>query len=53
LVAQGLSAVSLHGGRSQSEREAALHDFRSGSTNILVISPTTAYYSSFLAFLPV
>ncbi|BAT88219.1 DEAD-box ATP-dependent RNA helicase 20-like isoform X1 [Vigna umbellata] len=36
LVAQGLSAVSLHGGRSQSEREAALHDFRSGSTNILV-----------------
>ncbi|KAH1196883.1 ATP-dependent RNA helicase DBP2 [Glycine max] len=36
LVAQGLSAVSLHGGRSQSEREAALHDFRSGTTNILV-----------------
>ncbi|KAI4307780.1 hypothetical protein L6164_030928 [Bauhinia variegata] len=36
LVAQGLSAVSLHGGRSQSEREAALHDFRSGSTCILV-----------------
>ncbi|XP_028768863.1 ATP-dependent RNA helicase DBP2 isoform X1 [Neltuma alba] len=36
LVAQGLSAVSLHGGRSQSERESALHDFRSGSTNILV-----------------
>lgn len=40
LVAQGLSAVSLHGGRSQSERESALHDFRSGSTNILVISTT-------------
>ncbi|KAI9377846.1 hypothetical protein POPTR_019G130900v4 [Populus trichocarpa] len=36
LVAQGLQAVALHGGRSQSEREAALHDFRSGSTNILV-----------------
>ncbi|KAI9118267.1 hypothetical protein K1719_010599 [Acacia pycnantha] len=36
LVAQGLSAVSLHGGRSQNEREAALHDFRSASTNILV-----------------
>ncbi|XP_061366786.1 ATP-dependent RNA helicase DBP2-like isoform X2 [Gastrolobium bilobum] len=36
LVAQGLSAVSLHGGRSQSEREAALQDFRSGSTSILV-----------------
>lgn len=36
LVAQGLSAVSLHGGRSQSEREAALHDFRNSSTNILV-----------------
>ncbi|KAJ7959946.1 DEAD-box ATP-dependent RNA helicase [Quillaja saponaria] len=36
LVAQGLCAVSLHGGRSQSEREAALRDFRNGSTNILV-----------------
>ncbi|MED6217179.1 hypothetical protein PIB30_015297 [Stylosanthes scabra] len=36
LVAQGLSAVSLHGGRSQSEREAALHDFRTSTTNILV-----------------
>ncbi|KAK7290337.1 hypothetical protein RIF29_04672 [Crotalaria pallida] len=36
LVAQGLSAVSLHGGRSQGERETALHDFRSSSTNILV-----------------
>ncbi|XP_024635995.1 ATP-dependent RNA helicase DBP2 isoform X2 [Medicago truncatula] len=36
LIAQGLSAVSLHGGRSQSEREAALHDFRSSSTSILV-----------------
>ncbi|KAL5974806.1 hypothetical protein ACLOJK_031477 [Asimina triloba] len=36
LVAQGLHAVALHGGRSQSEREAALRDFRSGSTNILV-----------------
>jgi len=45
LVAQGLSAVSLHGGRSQNEREAALQDFRSGSTNILVISPTKAHYS--------
>lgn len=36
LVAQGLHAVALHGGRTQSEREAALRDFRSGSTNILV-----------------
>ncbi|PIA37424.1 hypothetical protein AQUCO_03000183v1 [Aquilegia coerulea] len=36
LVAQGLRAVALHGGRSQSEREAALHDFRNGSTDILV-----------------
>ncbi|XP_042476556.1 ATP-dependent RNA helicase DBP2-like isoform X2 [Macadamia integrifolia] len=36
LVAQGLHAVALHGGRSQSEREAALCDFRSGATNILV-----------------
>ncbi|XP_043725422.1 DEAD-box ATP-dependent RNA helicase 20-like [Telopea speciosissima] len=36
LVAQGLHAVALHGGRSQSEREAALRDFRSGATNVLV-----------------
>lgn len=36
LVLQGLHAVALHGGRSQSEREAALHDFRKGSTYILV-----------------
>lgn len=38
MVAQGLHAVALHGGRSQSEREAALRDFRNGSTNILVMS---------------
>lgn len=37
LVLQGLHAVALHGGRSQSEREAALHDFRKGSTYILVL----------------
>lgn len=36
LVAQGLHAVALHGGRSQVEREAALREFRNGSTNILV-----------------
>lgn len=36
LLAQGLHAVALHGGRTQSEREAALRDFRKGTTNILV-----------------
>ena len=36
-VAQALQAVALHGGRSQSEREAALRDFRSSSTSILVL----------------
>ncbi|KAB1225665.1 ATP-dependent RNA helicase DBP2 [Morella rubra] len=36
LIAQGLHAAALHGGRSQSEREAALRDFRNGSTKILV-----------------
>ncbi|KAA8550450.1 hypothetical protein F0562_002134 [Nyssa sinensis] len=35
LVAQGLHAVALHGGRSQSEREAALRDFRHGTTSSL------------------
>uniref|UniRef100_A0A0C9RXP6 RNA helicase n=1 Tax=Wollemia nobilis TaxID=56998 RepID=A0A0C9RXP6_9CONI len=36
IVAQGLHAVALHGGRSQGEREAALYEFRNGTTNILV-----------------
>lgn len=36
LVEQGLKATALHGGRSQNEREAALRDFRKGTTNILV-----------------
>ncbi|KAL1558763.1 RNA helicase [Salvia divinorum] len=36
LIQQGLQAASLHGGRSQTEREAALHDFRHGPTRILV-----------------
>lgn len=40
LTQQGLQAASLHGGRSQSEREAALRDFRHGPTRILVIYST-------------
>ncbi|KAL3517951.1 hypothetical protein ACH5RR_020540 [Cinchona calisaya] len=36
LIDQGLNAVALHGGRSQSEREMALHDFRHGPASILV-----------------
>eukprot|EP00271_Cylindrocystis_brebissonii_P014082 TRINITY_DN350_c0_g2_i1.p1 TRINITY_DN350_c0_g2~~TRINITY_DN350_c0_g2_i1.p1 ORF type:complete len:582 (-),score=111.25 TRINITY_DN350_c0_g2_i1:1076-2821(-) len=36
LLAQGLKATSLHGGRSQGERESALRDFRSSAVNILV-----------------
>ncbi|KAL0436624.1 UNVERIFIED_CONTAM: ATP-dependent RNA helicase DBP2 [Sesamum radiatum] len=36
LTEQGLQAAALHGGRSQSEREAALRDFRHGPTRILV-----------------
>ncbi|XP_075079023.1 DEAD-box ATP-dependent RNA helicase 20 isoform X2 [Nicotiana tabacum] len=36
LTQQGLLATALHGGRSQSEREAALRDFRHGPINILV-----------------
>ncbi|XP_019178645.1 PREDICTED: DEAD-box ATP-dependent RNA helicase 20-like isoform X1 [Ipomoea nil] len=36
LMKQGLLATALHGGRSQSEREAALRDFRRGPTSILV-----------------
>lgn len=40
LVQQGLQAAALHGGRSQSEREAALRDFRHGPTRILVMHST-------------
>lgn len=36
LLAQGLKAAALHGGRSQSEREAALRDFRKGDITVLV-----------------
>lgn len=36
LMKQGLLATALHGGRTQSEREAALRDFRRGPTSILV-----------------
>lgn len=36
LLAQGLKAASLHGGRSQGEREAALRDFRNSTINLLV-----------------
>ncbi|KAK6163867.1 hypothetical protein DH2020_000731 [Rehmannia glutinosa] len=36
LIQQGLQATALHGGRSQSERENALRDFRQGPTRILV-----------------
>lgn len=46
LVAQGLRAVALHGGRTQSEREAALRDFRGGTTSILVCQHTCLSYLS-------
>ena len=36
LTAEGIPACSLHGGRSQGEREAALRDFSSGRTPVLV-----------------
>ncbi|EFJ32009.1 hypothetical protein SELMODRAFT_75384 [Selaginella moellendorffii] len=36
LLAQGLKAAALHGGRTQGEREAALRDFRKGAISILV-----------------
>lgn len=44
LVAQGLKAISLHGGRSQNEREEALHGFRNGSNNILVCISASGFF---------
>ncbi|KAM1122049.1 hypothetical protein TB1_003668 [Malus domestica] len=43
LVAQGLHAVALHGGRTQTEREAALRDFRKGTTSILVATDVASH----------
>jgi ATP-dependent RNA helicase DDX5/DBP2 len=36
LTAEGVPAAALHGGRSQSEREAALRDFSTGRVPVLV-----------------
>lgn len=45
LKQQGLQAAALHGGRSQSERETALRDFRHGPTRILVrLGPVVFIY---------
>lgn len=42
LVTQGLSADAIHGDRSQSQRERALRDFRSGRIRILVATDIAA-----------
>lgn len=51
LIAQGLKAASLHGGRSQNERESALHGFRNGSNNILVYIFTSVFFFFVLKFI--
>lgn len=53
LVAQGLHAVALHGGRNQSEREAALNNFRKGTTNILVSVHTLFLISCMFIYLSI
>lgn len=42
LEASGCSVTSIHGDRSQNEREGALHSFRSGHTPILVATAVAA-----------
>jgi ATP-dependent RNA helicase DDX3X len=42
LAGNGFHATSIHGDRSQQEREAALRSFRSGRTPILVATDVAA-----------
>jgi ATP-dependent RNA helicase RhlE len=42
LVANGFSAASIHGNKSQGQRDRAIRDFRSGSTRILVATDVAA-----------
>lgn len=42
LNAENVSAAALHGGRSQGEREAALHDYKTGRCSVLVATDVAA-----------
>lgn len=42
LVASGFSAGSIHGNKSQGQRERAIKDFRSGATRVLVATDVAA-----------
>lgn len=42
LCRQGHKAITIHGDKSQSEREFALHAFRDGDTNLLVATDVAA-----------
>lgn len=42
LLSCDLPAVSIHGDKSQSERESALHRFRNGKRSILVATDVAA-----------
>jgi ATP-dependent RNA helicase RhlE len=42
LVASGFSAASIHGNKSQGQRDRAIRDFRSGATRILVATDVAA-----------
>ena len=48
LYAKGYPTTCIHGDRSQADREAALHSFRTGRTPILVATAVSIYYSSHL-----
>ena len=42
LNAEGVPSAALHGGRSQGEREAALHDYKTGRCSVLVATDVAA-----------
>ena len=42
LNAENVPAAALHGGRSQGEREAALHDYKTGRCSVLVATDVAA-----------
>ena len=52
LYTQGFPVTSIHGDRTQREREDALKAFRSGKTPIIVATAVSVYLLNFLKVFP-
>lgn len=51
LFQEGYACTSIHGDRSQKDREEALHQFRSGKRPILVATAVCKFYFFFFVLL--